>query len=62
MGYYGSLGVQIDRVMTDNGTDYRSKAFKAACTELAVCHVRTRPSTPRTNGKVERFVKTSVRK
>ena len=61
VAYYASLSVQIDRVMTDNGTGYRSKAFKAACTELAVRHVRTRPYTPRTNGKAERFVQTSLR-
>ena len=59
--YYSSLGVQIDRVMTDNGTGYRSKAFKDACAELGVRHLRTRPYTPRTNGKAERFVQTSLR-
>ena len=61
VAYYSSLGVTIDRVMTDNGTGYRSKAFKAACAELAVRHIRTRPYTPRTNGKAERFVQTSLR-
>ena len=60
--YYASLDVRIDRVMTDNGTGYRSKAFAAACAELGVRHVRTRPYTPRTNGKAERFVQTSLRK
>lgn len=61
VAYYASLGVCIDRVMTDNGTGYRSKAFRAACIELGVRHVRTRPYTPRTNGKAERFVQTSLR-
>jgi transposase InsO family protein len=61
VAYYASLGVKIDRIMTDNGTGYRSKAFKAACAELAVRHIRTRPYTPRTNGKAERFVQTSLR-
>lgn len=59
--YYASLGVSIDRVMTDNGTGYRSQAFRTACNELGIRHVRTRPYTPKTNGKAERFVQTSLR-
>jgi transposase InsO family protein len=58
---YAAWGVRIDRVMTDNGCGYVSKAFKAACAELGVRHIRTRPYTPKTNGKVERFVQTSLR-
>ena len=61
VAYYAALQVRIDRVMTDNGTGYRSKAFRAACAELGVRHVRTRPYTPKTNGKAERFVQTSLR-
>jgi transposase InsO family protein len=61
VGYYASLGVKIDRVMTDNGSGYVSKAFKAACAELGIRHIRTRPYTPKTNGKAERFVQTSLR-
>jgi transposase InsO family protein len=61
VAYYASLDVRIVRVMTDNGTGYRSKAFKAACAELGVRHIRTRPYTPKTNGKAERFVQTSLR-
>ena len=61
VAYYASLGVRIDRVMTDNGTGYRSKAFSQACLESGVKHVRTRPYTPKTNGKAERFVQTSLR-
>jgi transposase InsO family protein len=61
VAYYASLGVPIARVMTDNGTGYRSKAFRAACGELGVRHIRTRPYTPKTNGKAERFVQTSLR-
>lgn len=61
LAYYASLGVRIERVMTDNGTGYRSKAFKAVCAELGVRHIRTRPYTPKTNGKAERFVQTSLR-
>jgi transposase InsO family protein len=61
VAYYASLGVRIDRVMTDNGCGYVSKAFRAACIELGIRHVRTRPYTPKTNGKAERFVQTSLR-
>ena len=61
VAYYAGLGVRIDRVMTDNGCGYVSKAFKAACQALGVRHVRTRPYTPKTNGKAERFVQTSLR-
>lgn len=61
VAYYARLGVRIDRVMTDNGTGYRSKVFVQSCLELGIKHVRTRPYTPRTNGKAERFVQTSLR-
>jgi transposase InsO family protein len=60
VAYYAGLGVRIDRVMTDNGTGYK-KIFKTACDELGIRHVRTRPYTPKTNGKAERFVQTSLR-
>lgn len=57
---YISIGVRIERVMTDNGAGYKN-AFRAACAELGIRHIRTRPYTPKTNGKVERFVQTSLR-
>lgn len=60
VAYYASLGVRIDRVMTDNGTGYKN-TFRAACDELGIRHIRTRPYTPKTNGKAERFVQTSLR-
>jgi transposase InsO family protein len=60
VAYYASLGVRIERVMTDNGAGYKS-AFAAACQELGIRHIRTRPYTPKTNGKAERFVQTSLR-
>ena len=60
VAYYASLGVRIERVMTDNGTGYKS-TFKAACDELSIRHIKTRPYTPKTNGKAERFVQTSLR-
>ena len=61
VAYYASLGVTIERVMTDNGSCYRSKAFAKACKKLSLKHIRTRPYTPKTNGKAERFIQTSLR-
>ena len=61
VAYYQSLGVKVARVMTDNGSCYRSKAFSKACRDLALKHIRTRPYTPRTNGKAERFIQTALR-
>ncbi len=59
--YYRSLGVTVTRVMTDNGSCYKSFAFKDACKALGLKHIRTRPYTPKTNGKAERFIQTSLR-
>src|SRR5208283_3084886 len=61
VAYYASLGVRIERVMTDNGSCYRSKAFARTCKILGLKHIRTRPYTPKTNGKAERFIQTSLR-
>jgi len=61
LAYYASLGVKVERVMTDNGSCYKSFAFRAACKRLALRHIRTKPYTPKTNGKVERFIQTSLR-
>jgi transposase InsO family protein len=61
VAYYASLGITVERVMTDNGSCYRSAAFRKACKRLALRHIRTRPYTPRTNGKAERFIQTALR-
>ncbi len=61
VAYYRSLGVTVIRVMTDNGSCYRSHAFAAACKALAIKHIRTKPYTPQTNGKAERFIQTAMR-
>lgn len=61
VAYYDSLGVTVERVMTDNGSCYRSFAFRRACKRLKIKHIRTKPYTPRTNGKAERFIQTSLR-
>ena len=59
--YYQSLGITVTRVMTDNGACYKSFAFRDACKALGLRHIRTRPYTPKTNGKAERFIQTSLR-
>jgi transposase InsO family protein len=61
VAYYASLGVRIERVMTDNGSCSRSKAFARTCKMLGLKHIRTKPYTPKTNGKAERFIQTSLR-
>ncbi len=47
--------------MTDNGSPYVSRVFRAACQRLRIRHLRTRPYRPRTNGKAERFIQTLIR-
>ena len=61
LAWLGRQGISVERVMTDNGSAYRSKAFRAAVTAAGARHKRTRPYTPRTNGKAERFIQTSLR-
>jgi transposase InsO family protein len=61
VAYYASLGVTVERVMTDNGSCYKSFAFRNACKRLELKHIRTKPYTPKTNGKAERFIQTSLR-
>ncbi|WP_267104413.1 integrase core domain-containing protein, partial [Xanthomonas sacchari] len=59
--YYRSLGVRLERVLTDNGACYTSRRFRRLVRRLGLRHLRTRPYTPRTNGKAERLVQTSLR-
>jgi transposase InsO family protein len=59
--YYASLGVTVTRVMTDNGSCYKAFAFRDACRDLGIKHIRTKPYTPKTNGKAERFIQTALR-
>ena len=61
LAYYQSLGVSVERVMTDNGSCYRAFDFRDACRDLDLKHIRTRPYTPKTNGKAERFIQTALR-
>jgi transposase InsO family protein len=61
VAYYQSLGVTVARVMTDNGSCYKAFDFRDACRDLGLKHIRTRPYTPKTNGKAERFIQTALR-
>jgi len=61
IAYYKGLGVTVQRVMTDNGSCYVSKAFRKACKRLRLKHIRTKAYTPKTNGKAERFIQTALR-
>jgi transposase InsO family protein len=56
--FYAARGIRIERVLTDNGSAYRSRAYAAVLTGLGARHKRTRPYRPQTNGKVERLIKT----
>jgi transposase InsO family protein len=61
VAYYKNLGVTVARVMTDNGSCYKAFDFRDACKELGLKHIRTKPYTPKTNGKAERFIQTALR-
>ena len=61
IAYFKSLGVTVERVMTDNGSCYLSKAFANACKQLGIKHIKIKPYTPQTNGKAERFIQTALR-
>lgn len=61
MAYYQGPGVTVTRVMTDNGACYKAKDFAKACKALGLKHIRTKPYTPKTNGKAERFIQTALR-
>jgi transposase InsO family protein len=61
LAWFEGLGVPVERVMTDNGAAYKSFAFRDLLASRGIRHKRTRPYTPRTNGKAERFIQTSLR-
>ena len=56
--WFAEHGVTVERVLSDNGSCYRSHAWRDACAELRITHKRTRPYRPQTNGKIERFHRT----
>ncbi len=61
LAWYRRFDITVERVMTDNGSCYLSRAFRDACKRLALKHIRTKPYTPKTNGKAERFIQSSLR-
>ena len=61
VAWFQSMGVRVKRVLSDNGSPYLSTVFKHTCAQLRLKHRRTRPYTPRTNGKAERFIQTLLR-
>ena len=58
VAWYAARGVKTERVLSDNGSCYRSHAWRDTCAELGIVHKRTRPYRPQTNGKIERFHRT----
>jgi transposase InsO family protein len=62
IAYYRNLNLRIERVMTDNGSCYRSKTFRAASKRLGLRQIFTRPYTPKTNGKAGRFIQSALRR
>jgi transposase InsO family protein len=59
--FFSTHGIGVRGLLTDNGSSYRSRQFRQACQKMAIKHSRTRPYTPRTNGKAERFIQTALR-
>jgi transposase InsO family protein len=60
IAFYRRHGITVERVLTDNGSPYRSTVHAIACRALGVRHLRTRPRRPQTNGKAERFIRTML--
>jgi transposase InsO family protein len=58
--HYASYGITVERLITDNGSAYRSTIHAIACRTLSIRHLRTRPYRPQTNGKAERFIRTML--
>jgi transposase InsO family protein len=58
--FFGRHGIRVERVITDNGSAYRSTIHALACRILGIRHLRTRPYRPQTNGKAERFIRTML--
>ena len=58
--FFGRHGITVERVLTDNGSAYRSVIHALACRQLGIRHLRTRPRRPQTNGKAERFIRTMI--
>ena len=61
VAHYKALGVTVKRLLTDNGSAYRSQLFARTCQALGIKHTFTKPYRPQTNGKAERFIQTCLR-
>lgn len=61
VAWFADHGITVLKILTDNGSCYRSKLFAQLCARLNIQHKRTRPYRPRTNGKAERFIQTLLR-
>jgi transposase InsO family protein len=62
VAFFASHGIRVERLLTDNGSAYRSGLHAVACRQLGIRHLTTRPYRPRTNGKAERFIQTLLRR
>ena len=60
VAWFADHGIRVERLMTDNGSGYRSKLHRKACDAMGIRHLFTRPYRPRTNGKAERFIRTML--
>jgi transposase InsO family protein len=60
VAHFASYGITTERLITDNGSAYRSTIHSIACRALGIRHLRTRPYRPQTNGKAERFIRTML--
>jgi transposase InsO family protein len=60
LAFYARHGIRVERLLTDNGSAYRSTLHAMACRTLGIRHLRTRPYRPQTNGKTERLIRTML--
>jgi transposase InsO family protein len=60
LAFFERHGIKVERLLTDNGSAYRSTVHALACRALGIRHLRTRPYRPQTNGKAERFIRTML--
>jgi transposase InsO family protein len=61
LDFFARHGIRVRALLTDNGSSYRSHQFRSACWQIGIQHRRTRPYSPQTNGKAERFIQTALR-
>jgi transposase InsO family protein len=60
VAHFASYGITVERLITDNGSAYRSTVHAIACRSIGIRHLRTRPYRPQTNGKAERLIRTML--